>query len=408
MQIIDTIRLLNINLRYHHVKGHQDDDGPANEDSPLSRQAQLNVACDHLATAALQIALPSPLVTFLPASRVAVTIEGQSINRKIPRSVRTLIGRRRQLSSFTRRYGWTSVQFDQIDWPTYRSATSKLSLKKRFFVIKWLNDILPFQARMHKFGQSSLAGCPEVCGCDSEDHAHLLHCPVAHRRGLFLQLGPALEIIYDTHNIDPYLRRVLSMLVATVEGEHADYDLPAEYRELLHFQTNLHADSIFLGCLSVDWSNFQHAYLKLNRFPHNKGQASNGIRAIVAYLLDFVHSVWLVRNKALHGDDTTTQLLSYKHLQLLLDIQDLYDQADSMLVADRDLFVHPYEYWIDQPTAQLATFLKRMRPTVKVSVNQAADMGANFRTIDSYFPRQLPPDLIANILGRPYIPPEPD
>jgi hypothetical protein len=261
---------------------------------------------------------------------------------------------------------------------------------------------------MHKFGQSSLAGCPEVCGCDSEDHAHLLHCPVAHRRGLFLQLGPALEIIYDTHNIDPYLRRVLSMLVATVEGEHADYDLPAEYRELLHFQTNLHADSIFLGCLSVDWANFQHAYLKLNRFPHNKGQASNGIRAIVAYLLDFVHSVWLVRNKALHGDDTTTQLLSYKHLQLLLDIQDLYDQADSMLVADRDLFVHPYEYWIDQPTAQLATFLKRMRPTVKVSVNQAADMGANFRTIDSYFPRQLPPDLIANILGRPYIPPKPD
>jgi hypothetical protein len=149
--------------------------------------------------------------------------------------------------------------------------------------------------------------------------------------------------------------------------------------------------------------------LKLNHFPRNKGQASNnGIKAIAAHLLDFVHLVWLVCNKALHGDDTTTQLLSYKHTQLLMDIQDLYDQADQMLVADRDLFVHPYDYWLYQPTAQLTTFLKRMRTTVKVSVTQAADMRAHFRTIDSYFPPQIPYELFDVILGQPYIPPVPE
>jgi hypothetical protein len=113
-------------------------------------------------------------------------------------------------------------------------------------------------------------------------------------------------------------------------------------------------------------------------------------------------------NKALHGDNSTTLLLSYKHTQLLLDIQDIYDQADSMLAADRRLFVHPYNYWLDKPTAELKTFLKRMRPTVEASVAQAADMGTHFRSIDSYFPLPIPPELFDVILGKPHIPPEPD
>jgi hypothetical protein len=79
-----------------------------------------------------------------------------------------------------------------------------------------------------------------------------------------------------------------------------------------------------------------------------------------------------------------------------------------MLAADRDLFTHPYKYWIDKPTTRLKTFLQSMRTTVKVSVAQAADMGPNFRSIDSYFPPTIPAHLFDVILGLPPIPPEPD
>jgi hypothetical protein len=167
-----------------------------------------------------------------------------------------------------------------------------------------------------------------------------------------------------------------------------------------------------MGCFSTEWARIQHSYLKLNNYPPKKGPAHSGIKAIIPHLLDLVHSVWLCRNKALHGDDATTQLLSYKHTQLLLEIQALYDQSDStMLAANRSLFTHQYEYWLDKPTPQLQTFLQRMRTIVKVSVAQAVDMGANFRTIDSYFPPTIPQALFDVILGSmyvPYIPPEPD
>jgi hypothetical protein len=79
-----------------------------------------------------------------------------------------------------------------------------------------------------------------------------------------------------------------------------------------------------------------------------------------------------------------------------------------MLVSDMVLFVHPYGYWLDKPATELTTFLTRMRTTVKVSVAQAADIGANFRTIASYFPPTIPSELFDENLGKPHTPPEPD
>jgi hypothetical protein len=93
--------------------------------------------------------------------------------------------------------------------------------------------------------------------------------------------------------------------------------------------------------------------------------------------------MWLKRNKALHSDDSTTRLLSYKHTLLLLEIQDLYDHQALMLADDRNIFTKPYEYWLDQPTTQLKTFLQRMCATVKAikaNVRRAAESGGKFPT----------------------------
>jgi hypothetical protein len=79
-----------------------------------------------------------------------------------------------------------------------------------------------------------------------------------------------------------------------------------------------------------------------------------------------------------------------------------------MLSANHKLFTHPYEFWITRQTSHLVTFLQRMCTTVKTSVAQAANMGTHFRTIDTYFPQQLPQALFDVILGTPYVPPVPE
>jgi hypothetical protein len=261
---------------------------------------------------------------------------------------------------------------------------------------------------MHKYGQASMAGCPHECGCASEDHNHLLHCTSPMCQDTYESLATDLGTLCLTHHIDPDLHRALLTLVGSTWGLDTDPTLPPSHRALVQFQQALHPDSMFMGCFSIDWVRLQATHLERNNRPRDKRQAETGIRSILIFFLEHTHRVWLARNSSLHGDDTTTQLLSYRHTQLLLDIQDLYDQQDSMLAADRRIFSKPYDYWIDQPTAQLKTFLLRMRPTVQTSVLQAADMGTNFRTIDTYFPTPIPQDLIEAIHIIPYFPPEPD
>jgi hypothetical protein len=131
MQIVDTIRLLEISLAYQHILGHHDDDADAKGDDkvPLTCEALLNVECEHLATSALRTAQPAPNVHFFPAGTVSVNVAGQTITRKLPRAIRTLVDRRRQLASFKRQYAWTEAQFDSIDWPQFWSSTYKFSLK---------------------------------------------------------------------------------------------------------------------------------------------------------------------------------------------------------------------------------------------------------------------------------------
>jgi hypothetical protein len=120
--------------------------------------------------------MPAPLVTYFPASHISLQVTGVTIKRKLARSIQDLVSRTRQLLSFQRRYGWTAPQFDRLDWPLFRSSVSSFMLEKRFFFLKWLNDLLPVQARMHQYGHPSLAGCPDECGRTSEDQLHLLRC----------------------------------------------------------------------------------------------------------------------------------------------------------------------------------------------------------------------------------------
>jgi hypothetical protein len=268
--------------------------------------------------------------------------------------------------------------------------------------------MLPFQARVHKYGQYSMAGCPHECDCDSEDHNHLLHCPSPQCQEQSTSLAEDLNALCLLHKIDPDLRRALFILVDPLLGLFPEYDLPPAYEALITFQVELHPDSIFMGCFSTEWVRLQAAHLTCNKYPHDKWQAETGIRSLLIYLLEHVYCVWLAHNLALHGDDTTTQLLLYRHTHLLLDIQVLYDQQDSMLAANRRLFTQPYDYWLTKPTSQLKPFLLRMKPAVKTSILQAADMGTNFCTIDNYFTPAIPQHVIDAIHIIPYFPPEPD
>jgi hypothetical protein len=69
-------------------------------------------------------------------------------------------------------------------------------------------------------------------------------------------------------------------------GEPHAVHLPPEYQELLRFQHNLHADSLFIGCFSTAWARLQHNYLRLNNLPCGRRQAATALKKLLLHLLN--------------------------------------------------------------------------------------------------------------------------
>jgi hypothetical protein len=81
--------------------------------------------------------------------------------------------------------------------------------------------------------------------------------------------------------------------------------------------------------------------------------------------------VWLLRNDDLHGRDH--QQLEQKRIEKLTPrIVALYDKADILLAADKDIFATiPLQTRLTFPSGELSTWIKLVTPTVKQTITDA-------------------------------------
>jgi hypothetical protein len=280
-----------------------------------------------------------------------------------------------------------------------------LSFLKHLFTVKWTNDLLPFQEQQFKYNQSPSPLCPSACGC-REDWHHFLRCPhrarkqTTHRarKQSWQDFKQTLSGTFETWKIDPSLRRVFLFSVARLaDSDPIPLDnLTDDYTMLMTTQDTIGPDSLLFGYFSPTWTLLQDCYLpRAIEEPVGHHQVSRGIKAIITQTLEQCHCTWLLRNEHLHGT-SPFQPQSYKHLHLL-QVTEFYDAAPMMLTSDRDIFEIPLEDRRNQTKATLQSFYTFAKPIVDLTLRHAADWGANFRHIDSYFPQQIPPDICAII-----------
>jgi hypothetical protein len=148
MQILSAMQAGGLQVVLEHVEGHQDTKYP---ERPPSWAAKLNMRCDeiailHLASAATHL----PTVPFLPASVVSLSIGQYTITHHIPTQLQTFAGLPGMRTHLQHHHEWEStLTFDLIDWPVFHQATLTNTFLRRLFVIKCINELLPFQ--QHQF-----------------------------------------------------------------------------------------------------------------------------------------------------------------------------------------------------------------------------------------------------------------
>jgi hypothetical protein len=399
MQIVDTLNLLNTAVTFSHVKGHQDD---SIDPEDLPWHAQLNIRCDTIATETLATVDHDPIVPFLPASALSLTIQSTTITHHVPSKIRRLYVSMKQRPYLTKHHEWSSpALFDQVHWDVVRPAFLSFSFAKKKRLTEWINRILPLQVQQFRFLKSSSSRCPSQCGAD-ETYQHFLRCPHPARTAHLLTLTSDLKVLAAKHRLDPSLTRILLSFLCQYTGE-TPLPPPTKDAHLKLFQSQLALgpDSLIYGLFHTDWVYLQHEYLGLSNLPRSKNQAFLCLRSLVVSIFHSWFHLWLLRNSHLHGT-SVTNLHSYRRLQLLREIRDLYDSAPSMLRHDRDIFRHEYDSFLDVPERALKSFIQFATPVVNRSKKQASTLGPNCRAITDYFhsvPPELPPHVVAAILG---------
>ena len=394
LQILSVLSNISAPVAIHHVFSHEDDH---TELADLPWPNQLNYHCDIIATTFLRAAQHAlPTVPFLPASACSLQVGSVTLTHHIPTQLRTLARLPAYQIFLQRHHHWPNVAvFDIIDWGPFHKSTLKLSFLKRLFVIKWVNDLLPFQQQQYDYSQSPTPTCPSACGASSETAYHFLRCPHFARVALWQTFSVTLHHFLDRHHLDPALRRMLLYLLSPFTQLTAPPidDLGPEYHQLLSQQKLVGSNSLLFGYLVKDWIVLQHRYLTARSLPSSRNQATNAICQLMLQFHTFTHELWLIRNSHLHGT-TLCGNIPYKHLHLVAQITELYDARPHMLQSDRDLVLStPLDVVTAMPTNALKMFYYYTKPLVERSLKQAAAFGPSFRRMHDYFPLRIPPEL---------------
>jgi hypothetical protein len=201
---------------------------------------------------------------------------------------------------------------------------------KRLFVIKWVNDLLPFQQQQYDFSQSPTPTCPSACGASSEGAYHFLRCPHHDRVALWQTFSVTLQHDCDRAKLDPALRRLFLFIMSPFTRLAPPLaDLGPEYHALLHRQRTVGSNSLLYGHLVTDWATLQQRYLVARNLPSSRNQAPNAIKNLITHFHSFVHDLWLLRNTHLHGTQKSG-CTPFKHLHLIAQISKLYEARPHM------------------------------------------------------------------------------
>jgi hypothetical protein len=179
---VSGFRGLKADITLEHVEAHQDTKQP---NRPPTWADILNTRCDDIASNKLALATDVlRKVPFLPASKLSLKVHGVPITHHLPLQLRRSSNSASLHAYLCKHHQWDGPEFDTVNWDALQSAALSQSFLKRLFLIKWTNDLLPFQVRQHRFGYSHVPTCPSHC-VEDEDRLHFLRCSHPQRKQLW-------------------------------------------------------------------------------------------------------------------------------------------------------------------------------------------------------------------------------
>jgi hypothetical protein len=362
MEIIKTIKELDIELETQWVKGHQDDH---RDHTQLSYESQLNIQADILATSAWQeYACHLPHVHY-PASQCTLYINGEAVNRAYRSYMRRAYASHDAREYLMTKYKWDFETCEGIDWYSHGTAIKSLPYNQLRFVQRHIVDWLPVNNRLFERGHIPSNLCT-LCDESPETERHYLCCKKnPHTKE---KLNESLRQVFNKHNIDSVLRKLIYQGLDISVADELKEDgvecelqgIPPEYTNLVEAINNAGIYQLWYGRFPIEWDWYQRRYLrKLSDCDTEPTGEPKWIRAVILTIWQHCYQRWRARCDHQYGQTQTT---GFKHDQLLIQITSMYTMQDHILSSEKYIFQTPIDDWKDKTTNQLEDWLTKYTP----------------------------------------------
>jgi hypothetical protein len=166
--------------RYTHVQSHMDNVIKWHD---LPRDQQLNVICDGLAkSAALQCihkysqTTPPSSLQRLPYEDVAIFVNAVKQTSDPASAIRFACGKDNAKHFLVSEKGWSTTQFDEVDWENLHSSLHSKPDGFRTWLSKQHSDFCATRVQTKRWFGTDDTSCPS-CLQVEETAAHLCQCP---------------------------------------------------------------------------------------------------------------------------------------------------------------------------------------------------------------------------------------
>jgi ribonuclease HI len=319
-----TSSLPTIHWTYTWVRSHMDDILVWQE---LTRAQQLNVMCDTLAKRAAEeaiatatfdvLALPTQL---LPHENIAVFVSSVKQTSDPAMQIRFSCGKHAARNFLTSEMGWSSKQFDEVDWENLHLCLLSKPDGFRTWLSKQHSNFCATRVQTQRWFGSDDNKCPS-CLAIEERAEHLCRCQDPARRELLAtnteELIHWMSIGDNTH--PDIIRWVESYILSQGRLQLRLEHHPHSIRDLVASQTQIGWRNFMEGRISTHFHRLQFCHLIHAR---TNMTASSWVRTFISKLLHITHSQWIFRNFMLH-EKTHGLLRLHERQAILLQVEAL-------------------------------------------------------------------------------------
>ena len=304
---------------FSHVSAHQDENDDFNN---LSREAQLNCACDFGAKRALHNLNPDdiPRQQQFPLEPVSVWAGREKMTSDTGGSVRFQAHKKLAREEFAAAGILSHTQFSRVDWEIVHCALTAVPRMFQVWACKQVWGIAGTNKEQSRWSDVSPL-CPS-CRQAPETCSHVLHCPHEGRVEALHTTIALMDKWMKQNNTDPDLRDCIYEYAAgrggiTMEEICLANGYDARYKNMAKSQDSIGWRRFMEGMVCKEIRGIQNEYSSITRLRCNTLKWG---RDIVTRLLEVTHGQWLYRNVQVH-DRIAGTLATQRKEELQMEIE---------------------------------------------------------------------------------------